>query len=141
MFRHARAFALAEQSAARRPIRDCSGHLGLQRTLTEEPINQMKISEWLDKKEAEDVDVSQIVLPEDLSYDDVPDEIIFFEEINPCGILCTGNHPFSSVERFGHWYYSKGQDKKAGIHSSEMRWRLFTRDRDLAIRTAKLHIE
>jgi hypothetical protein len=68
---------------------DCLGHLGLQRTLTEEPINQMKISEWLDKKEAENFDVSQIVLPEDLSYDDVPDEIIFFEEINPCGILCT----------------------------------------------------
>jgi hypothetical protein len=32
----------------------------------------MSISEWLDKKEAEDVDVSQIVLPDDLSYDEVP---------------------------------------------------------------------
>ena len=33
----------------------------------------MNISEWLDEKEAEDVDVSQIVLPDDLSYDEVPD--------------------------------------------------------------------
>jgi len=103
--------------------------------------NQMKISEWLDKKEAEGFDISQIVLPDDLSYDEVPDETIFFKEIRPCGILCTGNHPFSTVERFGHWYYCRGQDKKAGIHSSGMRWRLFTKNKDLAINTAKSHIE
>jgi hypothetical protein len=34
-----------------------------------------------------------------------------------------------------------GQDKKAGIHASEIEWRLFTNDKDLAIRRAKLHIE
>ena len=42
----------------------------------------MKISEWLDKKEVEGIDVSQITLPDSLSYDEVPDETIFFKEIN-----------------------------------------------------------
>ena len=100
----------------------------------------MKISDWLDEKDAENLDVSQIVLPEGLSYDDVPDETIFFKEINPYGILCTGNHPFSTVERFGNWYYSRGRNKGAGIHSSGMEWRFFTKDRDLAIKTAESHL-
>lgn len=65
----------------------------------------------------------------------------FFEEINPCGIFCAGNHSFYTVERFGHWYYCRGQDKKAGIHSSEKEWSFFTKDRDFAIKTAKSHIE
>jgi hypothetical protein len=102
---------------------------------------QMRISEWLDKKEAEGFDVSQIILPDALSYDEAPDETVFFKEIRPCGILCTKNHPFSTVERFGHWYHCRGQDKKAGIHSSEMKWRLFTKDLDLAIKTAESHIK
>jgi hypothetical protein len=101
----------------------------------------MSISEWFDKKEAEDVDISQIALPDDLSYDEVPDETIFFEEINHCGTFCTGDHPFSTVERFGHWYYCRGQDKAAGIHSPRMRWRFFTRDRDLAVKIAKSRME
>jgi hypothetical protein len=101
----------------------------------------VNISEWLDEKEAEKVDVSQIVLPADLSYDKVSDETIFFKEINPCGILCTDNHPFSTIERFGHWYYCRGRNKEAGIHSSGVEWRFFTKDRDLAIKTAKSHIE
>jgi hypothetical protein len=101
----------------------------------------MKISDWLDEKEAEGLDVSHITLPDDLAYDDTPDETIYFRDINTCGIFCTENHPFSTVERFGHWYYSRGQDKKAGIHSSEMNWGLFTKDKDLAIKTAKSHIE
>jgi hypothetical protein len=100
----------------------------------------VNISDWLDEKEAEGIDVSHIVLPDDLSYDEAPDETIYFKEINPCGIFCTGNHPFSTVERFGHWYYCRGQDKKAGIHSSGMEWRLFTKDRDLADKPAKSHI-
>ncbi len=100
----------------------------------------MKISDWLDEKVKENVDVSQIALPKDISYDLVPDETIFFEEINTCGMLCTKNHPFSKVERFGHWYSCKGQDKQAGIHSSNMKWRLFTKDKDLALQTAKAHI-
>jgi len=101
----------------------------------------MSVAGWLDEKEAEGFDISQIALPNDLTYDEAPEETIYFEEIRPCSILCTGNHPFSTVERFGHWYYSRGQDKKAGIHSSEMEWRLFTKDRDLALKTAKSHIE
>jgi hypothetical protein len=62
----------------------------------------MKISDWLDKKEAEGVDVSQISLPNDMSYDQVPDETIFFKEITPDGFLSTADHPFSTLERFGH---------------------------------------
>ena len=38
----------------------------------------MNISEWLDEKEAEGVDVSQIELPGDLAYDEAPEETIFF---------------------------------------------------------------
>jgi len=101
----------------------------------------MKISDWLDEKEAENVDVSQISLPTNMSYDEVSDETIFFEETNPCGLLCKNNHPFSKVERFGHWYYCRGQDKKAGIHSSKMKWWLFTKDKETALQTAKAHIE
>ncbi|WP_319588291.1 hypothetical protein [uncultured Desulfobulbus sp.] len=101
----------------------------------------MKISDWLDKKEAEQGDVSQIVLPANMFYDQDPDETLFFKEINPCGFFCTENHPFSTVERFGHWYYCKGQDRKAGIHSSEMKWRLFTKDKGVALQAAKEHIE
>jgi len=101
----------------------------------------VNISDWLDEKEAEGTDVSQIAPPDDLAFESTPDETIFFQEINPCGVFCTGNHPFSTVERFGHWYYARGQDKKAGVHSSEMEWRLFTRDKDLAVRTAKSRIE
>ncbi len=101
----------------------------------------MKISEWLDKKEAEGFDVSQIILPDAVSFNDDPTETIFFKEIRPCGILCTGNHPFSTVERFEHWYYSRGQDKEAGIHSSKMKWWLFTKDKDTAVDAAKSHIE
>ena len=101
----------------------------------------MKISEWLDQKVEEGIDVSQIIVPDALNYDEVPDETIYFKEMRPCSILCPGNHPFSTVERFDHWYYSRGQDKDAGIHSSGMKWRLLTKDKDLAVRTAKSHIE
>lgn len=101
----------------------------------------MTISEWLDEKEAESVDVSQIVLPADMSYEEAPEETIFFKEIKPCGMLCTGNHPFAAVERFGHWYHGRGQDKKAGIHTSTMKWSLFTRDKDIALQSAKAHLE
>ena len=101
----------------------------------------MTISDWLDKKEAEGIDVSQIALPDELSRDEDPDETVFFKTFHPCSILCTGNHPFSTVERFGRWYYCRGQDKKAGIHATGMEWRLFTKDKDLAIRTAESHIE
>jgi hypothetical protein len=101
----------------------------------------MNISDWLDEKETEGFDVSQIVLPDGLSYDEAPDETPFYEEINTCGIFCTKDHPFSTVERFGHWYYCRGRDKETGIHPSGIEWRFFTRNIDLAVKTAKLHIE
>jgi len=101
----------------------------------------VNISDWLDEKVAEGVDVSHIRLPDELAYNEDPEETIFFKEINPCGMFCTGNHPFSTVEKFGHWYYSRGQDERAGIHSNEMEWTLFTKDKDLAIQVAKSHIE
>ena len=101
----------------------------------------MKISDWLDEKEAEQVDLSQIELPRNMAFDEDPEETIFYQEIRPCGLFCTENHPFATVERYGHWYYCRGQDKKAGIHSSKMKWRMFTKDRDAAIETAKAHIE
>lgn len=101
----------------------------------------MLIAEWLDEKEREKVDVSQIELPRNMAYDQDPDETIFYQEYRPCGLFCTENHPFATVERFGHWYYCRGQDKKAGIHSAEMKWRFFTKDRELALATAKAHLE
>jgi hypothetical protein len=101
----------------------------------------MNISSWLNEKSAEGCDMSQLILPNEMSYDQAPDEVIFFKEIRPCGVLCTGNHPFSTVERFGDWYYCRGQDKSAGIHSSEMVWMLFTKDRTKAVNTGKSHIE
>lgn len=101
----------------------------------------MKISDWLDEKDAEKVDVSEITLPTNMSYAEDPDETIYFKDINPCGMFCTENHPFATVERFGHWYLARGQDKKAGIHSSEMIWKLFTKDKSLALQTAKARIE
>lgn len=101
----------------------------------------MNISDWLDEKEAENVDVSHIELPRNMAYAQDPDETLFFKEINPCGLLCTENHPYATVERFGHWYLCRGQNKKAGIHSSEMKWRMYTKDKNLALRTAKERIE
>jgi hypothetical protein len=101
----------------------------------------MNISKWLDKKEAAGVDVSHIVLPDELASDEAPAETIFFKEIRTCSILCAGSHPFSTVERFGHWYYSRGREKENGPHTTKPQWWLFTKDKDLAIKTAKAHIE
>jgi len=101
----------------------------------------MKISEWLDGKKEDNVDVSKIEVPLEIFYDEDPDEMIYFKETKPCGYFCEKNHPYSKVERFGNWYYCKGQDKKAGIHSSDMKWHLFTKDKEIALQTAKEHIE
>jgi len=101
----------------------------------------MSISDWLDEQAAENADLSGVELPADMLYDEDPEETIFFEEINHCGILCAKNHPYASVERFGHWYYCRGQDRQAGIHSADPEWRLLTRNKALALQTAKSHIE
>jgi hypothetical protein len=101
----------------------------------------MKISDWLDEKEAEHVDMSLIELPKNMQHSEDPAETIFFQVINPCGLFCTENHPFSTVERYGRWFCSRGQDKQAGIHSTKMKWKMFTRDKAFALQTAKEHIE
>jgi hypothetical protein len=101
----------------------------------------MNISNWLDKKEAEGIDVSHIELPEDLANEEAPAETTFFKEIRSCSILCTGSHPFSTVERFGDWYYCRGRDKETGPHTTKQQWWMFTKDKDLAIKTARAHIE
>jgi hypothetical protein len=89
----------------------------------------MKISEWLDKKEAEDIDVSQITLSDSLSYEEAPDDTIFLKAINHDGILSIAHYPFSTVECFGHWYYCRGRNKATGIHSSGIEWRLFAKEK------------
>ncbi len=101
----------------------------------------MKIEEWLDREERNGADMSGVRPPAELLYDEAPDETVYFREFNPCSILCPERHPFSMVERFGRWYYCRGQDRAAGIHSSEMEWTFFTKDRNLAVETARSHIQ
>jgi len=109
-------------------------------SLTED---KMTLAEWLDDMAADGHDVSNLKLPEDMAYDADPDEIVFFQEINPCGFLCSEEHPFAVVERFDHWYYARGRDMGKTIHSAEPQnvWGLFTKDEQLAIATAQRHIE
>ena len=104
---------------------------------------EINLAEWLDDMAASGKDMSVLKLPEDLAYDTDPDEILFFQEINPCGFLCSQEHPFATVERFDHWYYARGRDKGETLHSAEPQneWGLFTKDEQLAIATAKMHIE
>ena len=101
----------------------------------------MKISEWLDQQIREGVDVSKLEVPKEMFFKEDPEETIFYEEIKPCSLFCTENHPFSTIERYGHWYCCRGQDKAAGIHSTEMKWKMYTQDKDLAFQIAKSHIE
>jgi len=98
----------------------------------------MTVSEWLDTKEAEGVDVSHIVLPDDLANYQDPDETIFYKEIRGCSILCSDNHPFSTVEQFGNWYYCRGRDKENGPHTTQPQWWMFTKDKDLAVNDHRL---
>ena len=98
------------------------------------------ISEWLDEKESEGVDVTHIVVPDDLTREEDPEETIFFKQIRPCSVLCTGRHPFATVERFGHWYYSRGRKKETGAHTTQPQWWMYTKDRELAVNTAQSNI-
>jgi len=100
----------------------------------------VKVSEWLDEKAAEGVDVSRIELPDELANVEVPDETLFFREYRPCSILCTRDHAFATVERFDHWYLSRGREKGTDPHSPGPTWWLFTKDRELALQTAREHI-
>jgi len=101
----------------------------------------VKISDWLDAKEAENMDVSHITLPANMSYDEDPDETIFFKEIKPCGLFCTENHPFSTVERFGTGITVEVKTRMRVFIHQKMKWTLFTKDEDIALQTAKAHIE
>ena len=101
----------------------------------------MNISKWLDKQENKGIDVSHIELPEELANEEAPSSTIFFKEINSCSILCTGSHPFATVERFGDWFYCRGRDKENGPHTTKPQWWMFTKDIDLALKTARAHIE
>lgn len=78
----------------------------------------MTLSQWLDQKEAEGLDMSSIALPETMELDEEPDETIYFKEIRPCSVLCTGTHPFATVERYGHWYQCRGREKEKGPHTT-----------------------
>ena len=102
---------------------------------------KMTISDWLDQQEEEQGDVSEIEIPLGMLIDEEPDKTEFYQTYNPCGFFCAKNHPYAKVERYGHWYVCQGQDRKAGIHSDKMKWRLVTRDRDLALRTARERME
>lgn len=101
----------------------------------------MNISNWLDKKETEGIDVSHIELPENMANDEPPTETIYFKEIRPCSIFCTGSHPFATIERFGDWFYCRGRNKENGPHTTKPQWWLFTKDTELAFKTAKMHID
>jgi hypothetical protein len=52
-----------------------------------------------------------------------------------------GKPPAVTVERFGHGYYCRGCDKTTGILLSEMKRSFFTKDKEVALKTAKSRIE
>ena len=41
----------------------------------------MKISDWLDEQQANKVDLAQIVLTNNMSYGEDPDEAVYFKDI------------------------------------------------------------
>lgn len=45
----------------------------------------MKISDWLDEKEAEKVDVARISLPKNMVFDEDPNETVFLQRKIPAG--------------------------------------------------------
>ncbi|HOO36277.1 MAG TPA: hypothetical protein PK842_09085 [Smithella sp.] len=101
----------------------------------------MGISKWLDQKEREGFDVSHVSVPEGMLQEESPAQTIYFKEIRPCSILCTGDHPFATVERFGNWFYCRGRDKEKGPHTTKPQWWMWTRDVELALKTAREHLK
>jgi hypothetical protein len=99
----------------------------------------MKISDWLDEKEAEKLDVSQIALPDDLSYDKVPDETIFLRRLIFAGFSVQAIIPFLRSSALDTGIIVEVETRRPAFTRQE--WRFFTKDRDLAIKTAKSHIE
>jgi hypothetical protein len=84
-------------------------------------------------------DVSEIDPPADLLYDDRPDETIYFDEINSCGILYRTITPFPPSSGSA-MVLCPGQDRNAGLHSAE-RNEAVHQGQIVALSTAKAHIE
>ena len=101
----------------------------------------MNISEWLDKKEAEGIDLSQIELPDDLLYDASPDEVVFFSGGATLQHPLLEKSPFFYRRALRALVLLQGPGQEAGIHATGMEWRFFTKNKDLALKTAKSHIE
>ena len=97
----------------------------------------MTLAEWLDQKAEEGVDLAGLSLPQEILYDAEADERLYFAEENPCGVFCRENHPYASVERYGHWYHAHGQAREAGVHSDRLTWQLFTKNRSEALQAAR----
>ncbi len=100
-----------------------------------------RISDWLDFQKAQGLDVSHLVIPEEKLRDEPPDETIYFREIRPCSVLCAGDHPFATVERYGRWYLARGREKEKGPHTAKPPWWFITEDPALAIQEAKAHLK
>ena len=101
----------------------------------------MKISDWLDEKEA-GAQMYRNGIPKEMSYDEGALQMkLFISKQDRVRLLCTENHALFYGEHFGHWCYCRGQDKKAGIHSSEIRSGLFTKDKDVRIPNCETHIK
>ena len=49
-----------------------------------------------------------------MSYDEDPDETIYFKEINPCGILCEGKHPVLPLTVLATGFMAEGRIKMPG---------------------------
>lgn len=101
----------------------------------------MKVIEWLNVNVSEGDDITPLHIPHHLLVNDDPDEILYYKEVNECGLFCQENHPFAKVERYGHWYRIFGQDKRASKHSDEMTFDVVTKDKVKALQMAQNHIE
>jgi len=100
----------------------------------------MKISEWLDKKEAKALMYLKSHCPIASLMNDEPDDTIFFKDMNHDGSFLP---PIIRFYCRALWalVLLPGRDSVTGNHSPGIEWRLFTKDKDLALKTAKSHIE
>jgi len=77
-------------------------------------------ADWLDEKEERGIDVSILFCPLIWRTMKCPPKQSSLRRFVLANILCTGYHPFSTVERFGHRNYSRDYiDKPPG----RMGWR------------------
>ena len=101
----------------------------------------MNISDWLDRKVAEGIDVQprshclticRMTLSPTRSY--------FFRFCSPA-VSSAQKSPLFHGRALRALVSCRGQDKKAGVHATGMEWTFFTKDKDLAVKTAKSRIE